>query len=82
MKIDWSQMGGFWVMVTERMPPSAGEYYICTNRLREYPTRYDGEKWTLKHEDEWVVYWYDTLTDLETGLPKKHQSLFLRSESA
>jgi len=71
MKTDWKQVKGFWVSVDERFPPCKGEYYVITTHLNEYNMRYDPDKsmphWDLKHLDDWVVQWLDTVTDPATG---------------
>jgi hypothetical protein len=81
MKIDWSQMNGYWVYIEDRLPPSAGEYYVMTTHLKEHAMRYDPNKdmphWDLKRLDDWVVAWWDDVTDPITGKYKKTSPLTL-----
>ncbi len=75
MKTDWSQMAGFWVGMDEREPPSPGEYFVTTTHFRDHNMKWDGNRWDLKRLDDWVVYWYDTITDANTGLSKETKAI-------
>jgi hypothetical protein len=80
MKIDWSQMNGFWVHREEREPPSPGEYYVTLDNTGETLGKWDGGKWHLLLDEEvtlghWPVYWWDDVTDPLTGKYKKTSPL-------
>lgn len=70
MKTDWSEMNGFWVRMDERHPPCKGLYWTVTTYLNERCLRWNGERWNLSDNRDYVVYWWDSLTDPKTGKVK------------
>lgn len=67
MKTDWSQMKGYWVSMDERQPPCNGIYHVTTTNLNERCLRWDGKRWNISDNRDFVVYWWDT-ADPKTGI--------------